>query len=64
VVEGQVEVVEPLGGETHLHMDFDGVKLTARSEGSRVIRADERLAVGMNLERLHLFDAENRQAIY
>lgn len=64
VVEGMVEVVEPLGGETHLHMDFDGVKLTARSEGSRVVRADERLAVGMNLDRLHLFDARSHQSVY
>jgi multiple sugar transport system ATP-binding protein len=64
VVEGVVEVVEPLGGETHLHMDFDGIKLTARSEGSRVVRVDERLPVGMNLDRLHLFDARSRQSVY
>jgi multiple sugar transport system ATP-binding protein len=64
VVEGLVEVVEPLGGETHLHMDFDGVKLTARSEGGRLVRAGTRLTMGLNLNRLHIFDAQSRQAIY
>jgi multiple sugar transport system ATP-binding protein len=64
VVEGLVEVVEPLGSETHLHMDFDGVKLTARSEGSRAVKAGSRLPIGMNLAHLHIFDAHSRQAIY
>ena len=32
-VEGTVEVVEPLGGETHMHMNFHGVTFVAKSEG-------------------------------
>ena len=64
VAEGLVEVAEPLGGETHLHMDFDGVKFIARAEGSRLVQAGRRLAMGLNLHRLHIFDAESRQAIY
>ena len=64
IADGVVEVVEPLGGETHLHMDFDGVKFIARTEGSRIVRSGMHLAMGMNLNRLHIFDAESRQAIY
>ncbi|TFG37768.1 MAG: sn-glycerol-3-phosphate ABC transporter ATP-binding protein UgpC, partial [Syntrophobacterales bacterium] len=37
-VEGTVKVVEPLGGETNMHMDMQGVRFIARSEGRRIIR--------------------------
>ncbi|MBI9084925.1 MAG: sn-glycerol-3-phosphate ABC transporter ATP-binding protein UgpC [Desulfobacterales bacterium] len=63
-VEGMVDVVEPLGGETHLHMDFFGVKFIARAEGYKVVAPGATLKMVMNLDRLHIFDAASRQAIY
>ncbi|MBN2283343.1 MAG: sn-glycerol-3-phosphate ABC transporter ATP-binding protein UgpC [Deltaproteobacteria bacterium] len=63
-VEGVVEVVEPLGGETNMHMDIQGVRFTARSEGRRIIRVGERLKLAINLNHLHIFDAKTSASIY
>jgi multiple sugar transport system ATP-binding protein len=62
--EGLVEVVEPLGSETNLHMDFSGTKMIAKSEGRQPVRAGKRSRLAMNLNHLHLFDAHTTEAIY
>jgi len=63
-VNGVVEVVEPLGGETIMHMDFSGVKFVAKSEGRRIIQPGEEITIAMNLEHLHVFDADSSLSIY
>jgi multiple sugar transport system ATP-binding protein len=63
-VQGTVEVVEPLGGETNMHMNIQGVKLIARSEGRRIIRVGEEIRLALNLEHLHIFDAKSTASIY
>ena len=63
-VEGIVEVVEPLGGETHMHMNFRGVPFIAKSEGRRTFSVGQKLCMAMNLNHLHLFDADTTNAIY
>ncbi|HPI94439.1 MAG TPA: sn-glycerol-3-phosphate ABC transporter ATP-binding protein UgpC [Deltaproteobacteria bacterium] len=63
-VEGTVEVVEPLGGETNMHMNMQGVKFMARSEGRRLITVGEKLRMAMNLNHLHIFDAKTSLSIY
>jgi len=61
---GLIEVVEPLGGETHLHTDILGVKFTAKCDGRQRISAGIEIPFSFRLEAIHLFDAETRQAIY
>jgi len=61
---GLVEVVEPLGGETHLHTDIFGIKFTARCDGRQRISAGTDMPFAFRLDAIHLFDAETRQAIY
>ena len=63
-VKGIVEVVEPLGGETNMHMNIRGVKLIARSEGRRIINVGEEISLALNLEHLHIFDTESTFSIY
>ena len=63
-LDGIVEVIEPLGGETHMHMNFQGVTFIAKSEGRRIFRAGQRLRMAMNLDHLHLFDADTTHSIY
>ncbi|MCG6910425.1 MAG: sn-glycerol-3-phosphate ABC transporter ATP-binding protein UgpC [Deltaproteobacteria bacterium] len=63
-ISGIVEVVEPLGGETIMHMDFGGVTFIAKSEGRRIIRPGEKIHIAMNLEHLHVFDAASSLSIY
>jgi multiple sugar transport system ATP-binding protein len=63
-VEGLVEVVEPLGNETHMHMDLAGEKFIARCEGRKIIPPGERIRLTLNLNHLHIFDAQSRLSIY
>jgi multiple sugar transport system ATP-binding protein len=62
--EGLVEVVEPLGSETNLHMDLSGTKMIAKSEGRELVEAGKRITLAMNLNHLHIFDAQTHGAIY
>ena len=63
-LDGTIEVVEPLGGETHMHMNFKGVSFIAKSEGRRIFQAGQQLRMAMNLNHLHLFDAGTTHSIY
>ncbi len=63
-VDGLVKVVEPLGSETNLHMDLQGVPLVARCEGRRQVTVGDHLAMRLNLQHLHIFDAATEQSIY
>ena len=63
-INGVVEVVEPLGGETIMHMNFSGVKFIAKSEGRRIIQPGEQMNIAMNLEHLHIFDGDSSFSIY
>ncbi len=59
-----VEVVEPLGNEIHMHINIKGVKVIARSEGRRVIKHGDELKLALNLNQMHIFDAETTRRIY
>jgi multiple sugar transport system ATP-binding protein len=63
-VQGRVDVVEPLGSETLLHMDIHGFPLIAKSEGRQVVAPGQTIWIGLNLERLHLFDGATTRSIY
>ncbi len=63
-VTGQVEIVEPLGNETNLHMNLLGAKLVSRAEGRRHFNVGEQLQMTLNLNHLHLFDAASEKSIY
>ena len=64
MIDGTVDVVEPLGSETNLHMDIAGVKAAAKCDGRRQVAAGDTLKLGLNLEHLHIFDEETRLSIY
>ena len=60
---GLVEIVEPLGGETHLHINIAGVRFIAKCEGRRQVAADQEMDFTFRLDAVHLFDAATRQAL-
>ena len=62
--KAKVMVVEPLGNETQLHVDIKGIKVLSRSEGRKIVMANEEINLGMNLDEMHLFDAETTKVIY
>ena len=61
---GIVKVVEPLGNETHLHVDIMGVKLMSRSEGRQILKPNQDISLGLNLNEMHLFDAKTTRVVY
>lgn len=63
-VSGIVDVVEPLGGETNMHIDIQGVRFIARSEGRRIISIGEKMRMAFNLEHLHIFDGKTSLSVY
>ncbi|KGQ22960.1 ABC transporter ATP-binding protein [Thermus filiformis] len=63
VVRGEVEVVEPLGAETEIHVSVDGTLLTAKVDGHAPVRPGEKVELLVDTERLHAFDPETEQAI-
>ncbi len=62
--QGQVKVAEPLGHETHLHMEIMGQTFLSKSEGKRVFAPGETLPLSLNLNGMHLFDRESGRVIY
>ena len=62
--QGVVDVVEPLGNETHIHVDLKGVRFIARCEGRRIIKHKDDIALTMNLNQMHLFDAKSTRVVY
>jgi multiple sugar transport system ATP-binding protein len=61
-VSAWVAEVEPLGNETLVSLDADGVALTARLDGAAVVRRGDPVTLTVAPESLHWFDAksENR----
>ncbi len=62
--QGRVDVVEPLGSETLLHLDIQGFAVIAKSEGRQIFVPGQMIDLGFNLRHLHLFDAETGKSIY
>ena len=60
---GEVEIVEPLGADTEIHVNVDGTMVTARLEGHVPVRVGEKVELVANRERLHAFDLETEKAI-
>jgi multiple sugar transport system ATP-binding protein len=62
-VDAMTEVIEPLGNETHMHLDLEGIKITGRCSGRKKIMPNEKIKLAMNLNNLHIFDAQTQKAI-
>jgi len=63
-IPGVVDVVEPLGNETHVHVDIGGARVLAKCEGRRVVTPGDNVRLEVNLNQLHIFDADSTQAVY
>ncbi|MCP3924600.1 MAG: sn-glycerol-3-phosphate ABC transporter ATP-binding protein UgpC [Desulfobacterales bacterium] len=61
---GEVDVVEPLGSETYMHMNIMGTALTARCDGRKIFKPGDKIELCANLKHLHIFDGETQNSIY
>ncbi|MEA1968741.1 MAG: sn-glycerol-3-phosphate ABC transporter ATP-binding protein UgpC [Thermodesulfobacteriota bacterium] len=64
IFSGKTKVVETLGNETHLHVDFNGVTFIAKGEGRKVVQPGENISCAFNLEQMHIFDAKTTKVVY
>lgn len=62
-LRGEVEVVEPLGAETELHVSVDGTVLVAKVDGHAPVRPGDRVELLADTGRLHAFDPGTERAI-
>ena len=56
-IAAQVQAAEFLGADTLVELDANGHRLLAKLQGNRAFEAGETLALGMNAQDIHLFDA-------
>jgi multiple sugar transport system ATP-binding protein len=61
---GKVDVIEPLGGETLLHLEVEEAKLIAKCDGRIQLTHGSDIKMTFNLNRLHVFDAQTQKNIY
>lgn len=55
-VEATVDVVEPLGSETFLYLDFCSAKLIARVPPDVSYEQNQKIKLGINSKKLHIFN--------
>jgi multiple sugar transport system ATP-binding protein len=63
VIDLKVEVLEVLGADQFLYGKVGADDLTARVDPHLKVSVGDRVRMGINLRRLHFFDAESEQAV-
>jgi len=52
-----IDIVEPMGSDTLVWVDFAGQSVRVRTEGQSGLRSGDALTIGFDVSRTHLFDA-------
>ncbi|MDR2133076.1 MAG: sn-glycerol-3-phosphate ABC transporter ATP-binding protein UgpC [Clostridiales Family XIII bacterium] len=63
VVRAAVDVCEMLGNEAYLHLNCNGVPLIARTALAGAIETGSALTVGIDAQKIHLFDPDTERTI-
>ena len=63
VIETTVDVSELMGSEVYLYLNYGSSALTARVAPTTESRSGDNIKVGLNMNKIHLFDAETEEAI-
>jgi multiple sugar transport system ATP-binding protein len=59
-----VDAVEPLGSEQVLYFICDGAQVTARASAQANVAVGDAIALGIDPQRMHLFDAASGAALF
>lgn len=62
-ITATVELVEPLGAETLLHLRVDGQSLVAKADPDYKPATDEKITIGFDMNKAHIFDHETGKTI-
>jgi len=63
VIEADVEVTELLGAETYLYLKVNDNNFTARVNPRSTAAVGDTIKIGVDVNKIHLFDKETEQAI-
>ncbi|MDN5341487.1 sn-glycerol-3-phosphate ABC transporter ATP-binding protein UgpC [Oceanotoga sp. DSM 15011] len=63
-IKSKVEVVEPLGSETLLHVNIDGQSITAKVNPKTEAVAEQEFDLVFDLNAIHAFDKETEKALF
>lgn len=63
-VEIPVNVIEPMGKETMVHFELNGMDMTASIDGDHVFNSAERMQVKMPEQKIHVFDDSTGEAVF
>lgn len=59
----KVEVVELLGSETYLYLQYEGIPLTARVDPRSSARSGDTVRIGFDMNKIHIFDKETTRRV-
>ena len=62
-VTATVELIESLGSESYLHLDFNGMPLLARVSADIECQVGEVIKLALDTQKIYLFDAETGEAL-
>ncbi len=62
--EADVDVVEPMGSEIYLYLAEEGHSLIARVEAESTAQVGDTISLGVDLRKIHIFDAETEECIF
>ena len=62
--QADIEVVEPMGSEIYLYLKFNENDLIARVEAESDAKVGDRIKLGIDFNKIHMFDAVTEEAIF
>jgi multiple sugar transport system ATP-binding protein len=63
-IQGYVELVEPLGAESLVHVRVGDNQMIVRVEGRRVVHANAEVVLHIDMQRIYLFDRDSDRCVY
>jgi multiple sugar transport system ATP-binding protein len=64
VVRAEVEVVENLGAESYVYLNLSGQTIVARVAARSDIKPRTNVSMGLDINKIHVFDAETEKTIF
>ena len=64
ILQAEVEVMEPTGGESYLYLTCNGHSITARVDADAMRQSGEQIQIAFDMEKIKLFDSDTEHTIW
>ena len=64
ILQAEVEVMEPTGGESYLYLTCNGHSITARVDADAMRQSGEPIQIAFDMEKIKLFDSDTEHTIW